>query len=377
MQQVYYIIKSMLYFAFRMFSQQRLDVVFYYPQHFNKSKEGDIPFFKPLIESCKSNGLSYLLLEEPDANVSTPRNSQAVPFDFPWLLILVLRKLLPLFVKQKAQEREQQIGRILKKTILRSLHFNNYIVLSQSMLGVFRGLGPQAQLFELQHGIIHANKSAYVLGDSIAEAVEANQLKLLLSGKGYQTVLASANDYYSRSTTVIGSHELSVNKPHTHFNGNVLVSLQFTRDHSQELNDLMFQDLAAFLKQYANSTWTFYLKNHPRFNNEVPLDLLLQQENVQQAPILLSDCFDLCSMHVTSYSTTAFEAASLGIPSYFLLENGGHNYFQKDFQYPFSDKTFEEVIASFSKLQAPLKEWYARFYDSYSEKTFLATLKKV
>lgn len=376
MRFAYYIIKSFVHFTLQVFSKKKVDVVFYYPQHFNKSKEGNIPFFEQLTSSCKDNGLSYVLFEEPDINVSNHRNNQAIPFDFPWLLVLFLRKALSLVSKQKIREREQKIGEILKKTIFRNFYFENYVVLSQSMLGVFRGLGPTAKLFELQHGIIHAKKESYIHAEAVAQTIADNQVNLLFSGTGFQSALASANSYYAKHAAVIGSHKVTISKPFTTFNGNILISLQFTRDHSLELNQELFKNLQQFLQEYAATDWTFYLKNHPRFNNEVPVDKLLQQQNVREAPELLSECFECCSMHVTAYSTTSFEAASLGIPTCFLSVNGGHDYFRKDFDYPFIDKTLEELVDSYTDLAEPLKDWYANFYDSFSESAFLRALNK-
>ena len=51
-----------------------------------------------------------------------------------------------------------------------TLSFRNYIVLSQSMLSIFRSINPDAKLFDLQHGIIHPNHNAYLKKYRIAFA---------------------------------------------------------------------------------------------------------------------------------------------------------------------------------------------------------------
>ena len=65
------------------------DVIFYCPQHFNRSENGENPYFEKLIKSCIENNLSYLLLEEPDRNTYSPRSKIATKFDL-WFYIIII-----------------------------------------------------------------------------------------------------------------------------------------------------------------------------------------------------------------------------------------------------------------------------------------------
>ena len=47
--------------------------------------------------------------------------------------------------------------------------FKHYITLSQSMLSIFKGINPNAKLYDLQHGIIHNNKKNYLV-NGVAES---------------------------------------------------------------------------------------------------------------------------------------------------------------------------------------------------------------
>ena len=52
-------------------------VLFYYPQHFNRTDQGTNPFFDKLLETCDRHGVAYRLYEEPDRATDKPRNTKA------------------------------------------------------------------------------------------------------------------------------------------------------------------------------------------------------------------------------------------------------------------------------------------------------------
>ena len=80
-------IKLLLYLK----SKTKTDILFYYPSYL--SQKSKLPtFLVPLITSVKKNNLSYLVIEEPNLNQKLSRSKEATPFDFLWLLIILLRK---------------------------------------------------------------------------------------------------------------------------------------------------------------------------------------------------------------------------------------------------------------------------------------------
>ena len=58
--------RSILYFIVLIFRKREYDVIFYYPQHFNRGNKNKNNYFKNLIESCKDKGLRFIVFEEPD-----------------------------------------------------------------------------------------------------------------------------------------------------------------------------------------------------------------------------------------------------------------------------------------------------------------------
>ena len=73
---------SFYYFLKHLFIKTEVDVLFYYPQHFNRGVKDENLFFAPLYQSCKSNNKSYLIFEEPDRKSNKNRNNHVIPFDF-------------------------------------------------------------------------------------------------------------------------------------------------------------------------------------------------------------------------------------------------------------------------------------------------------
>jgi len=359
-------IESCFHFFKLLFIENKVDVVFYYPQHFNRGGNGENLFFEPLYQACKRNSISYLVFEEVDLNSDKPRDKDVIPFDFIFYVILILRKL---------KMTDIIIGKFLSKTFLRRLKFTNCIVLSQSMLEVFRSVNNKAKLFDFQHGIIHSSKKNYIEGHHVSDRISSNKIKLLLSGLGYKNILSDADktNYLKDNSHVIGVPKMNSETFHNCSNNNILVTLQFTSDHTKIQNDKLLKELDEFID--ANSLYTFYLKNHPRFNNEVDLKSLADKKNVKTASLQLADCFQICSIHVTAYSTTAFECARFGIPTIFLNPlKEDFNMFETDFLYPLKND-LNYIDQHYLECSTLVKKWESEYYSTFDELKFISLLK--
>ena len=368
-------LKSFFFFCSGIIIKRKFDVVFYYPQHFNRGVNSENQYFKQLLQSCDTNNVTYIVFEEPDFTIKGKRNYKAIPFDFLYLFTLFLRKF---YNREKPiQSIDQKIGRFIAKIFFKNLHFKSYITLSQSMLSVFRGINPNAILYDLQHGIIHNNKINYLVDGKAESNLVDNNVHLLLSGESYKNVLVSneIGNYFQNHAFVVGSNIQSKNILHEKFNYNILITLQFTHDHTSEQNELFFAELYEFIR-VSNKDVNFYLKHHPRFNNEVDLSEILKQPNINIAPSDINSCFDLCSLHATAYSTSTFDAALLGIPTILIPSESKFNYFQKDFNYPLNQSIDNFKDNSFYREKSKIiKEWATAYYTTYNESKFLNLLR--
>ena len=370
-----YIIKSMLFFLSGVLIKRKYDVVFYYPQHFNRGKNNENLFFKHLLLSCDSNNISYIVFEEPDFTIKSIRNSKATPFDFIYLVVILFRKLFSSEIT--TQLKDQKIGSLITKVFFRQFHFKNYITLSQSMLSVFRGINPSAILYDLQHGIIHNNKKNYLVNGIAESNLFVNDANLLLCGESYQKILEVNEklDYFKNHTLVIGSDISYRNTIHKEFNKNILITLQFTHDHSVKENAILLKELSEFISS-VKADVNLHLKHHPRFNNEVDLSELLKLSNVMIAPDDINECLSFCSLHATTYSTSTFEAALLGIPTILLASENEFNYFQNEFDYPLNILIDElDSIEFYQEKSKIIKDWAIAFYSPFNEHKFLNLLR--
>ena len=200
----------------------------------------------------------------------------------------------------------------------------------------------------------------------------------MLNGPSYREILLKSDksNYFKSNTFVIGNTNPLERKHHKCFNNNVLVTLQFTRDHTIEQNIMFLDKLILFIENTEKNV-IFYLRNHPRFNDEIDLSNLYKIDNVNLAPKCLDKCYSLCSLHLTEYSTSVFESSLLGIPTILLSSNKNFNYFENEFKYPIDYKKINDFISveNYQISSNIVKKWASSYYDKFNEKQFLKLFK--
>tara|TARA_B100001964_G_scaffold173778_1_gene191436 strand:- start:182 stop:1312 length:1131 start_codon:yes stop_codon:yes gene_type:complete len=373
----YHFIYSFFYFLKQAFRKKHYQIIFYAPHHFNRGKNMENLFFTKLLKICQTQGISYLHLEEPDLYSNQKRSRIAIPFDFIYYLVILLRK----FMRSEISyiEKDKKIGSFIKKIFFRRITFDNYITISQSMLSLFRGIYNDAKQFDLQHGTIHSRKEGYLNDGLVSRNLKENDTHLLLSGMAYKELLIQneKENYFRNHIEVIGTSMFSESNANTsNLNKNILVSLQFTHDHSESENQQIASILEKFIKR--EPFFQFYLRSHPRFNNEIDLDRFLSFSNVSLISGSLLDNFSKCALHLTTYSTTVFEAALQGIPTCFLYSDSPKmNIFDSQYNYPFYKASLTEFYNKYSAFSLQVKTWAERFYQPLNKDSFLKALKNV
>jgi len=367
--------RSILYFIVLIFRKREYDVIFYYPQHFNRGNKNKNNYFKHLIESCKDKGLRFIVFEEPDFSSRFKRNDEAEPFDVIFYFILLLRKLI--FLKSYNSRKDKIIGKILAQLFFKRIYFKSLVTISQSMVNVFRGMDQDCAIFDLQHGIIHPNKKNYLENNIPAENLKNNNVNVLFFGKSFQDLLImhDSTSFFKDRSFVIGSHIFESKNYHTSFNYKILVTLQFTHDHTNIENKTLLESLIKIISN-SNRKNLFFLKHHPRFNNDINIDVLLDQDNVTLAPSNLKKCFETCSLHITSYSTCVFDASLVGIPTLIVNPLKKFDYFKKYFEYNFEYEINDFVDTKFYfKQSIKVKQWAKSYYNTYNENFFLSLIR--
>ncbi|AFV98010.1 hypothetical protein B649_08490 [Candidatus Sulfuricurvum sp. RIFRC-1] len=386
-----YLFRSFFFFLF--LKKKHYDIIFYYPAHFNRGEGGKNVFFEPLYALCKKNNLCFLILEEPELfQNSSLRNAEAVPFDAILILILILRKLIPLRLFHTFEHREWFIAKILKPLFFRKISFSNYIVLSNSMLGFFRGLNPDAKLYDYQHGLIMSEHLGYVDNDHMtAPWIKLNEANVLVYGKGFQELLkhATADRYYQEHCFVLGQNLTSCLR-HNYGKRTILFSLQFA-DPDPVFNTKIRDIIEGFFKKYQNFFRTnnikILLKHHPRFQNDIDPSPLFCFDFTELYTGDLQTAMEQCDVHMTFDSTTTFEMASAGIPT-LLIKNElmSPEYYVRDYHYPLgtqSDEGMIEVLTQYLNTPAAYHEdshnvyrWYKSYYEEIDDRLFISLMKE-
>ncbi|MBE51029.1 MAG: hypothetical protein CMP51_04985 [Flavobacteriales bacterium] len=360
-----YIFKSLLFFLKLIINPLKIDVLFYYPQHFNRGKKGENFYIDHLVDTCKNSNKEILIFEEPDIYTEKIRNDNSIPFDFIYFLIIFLRKL---------GLKEHQIGKLMSITLLRNLKFDNVIILSQSLLVFFRHLSRFSKVFDLQHGIIYSNKENYLSKGRVVSTLLENNVQFLVYGNKFkETIIANMDNYFKQKVHVIGYYINNEVTLHQDFNHNILVTLQFTDDHTFDQNNILIESLIHYFT--INNEYNFFLRDHPR-NVSFDYSRLLEFPNVNHCEsINIIDSFKKSSIHLTAYSTSTFEASMYGIPTIFVnpLFND-FNIFDKEYKYPV-DKDLRKIILNYKNYSTLVKQWSKGFYEGYNEKCFLSAIE--
>ena len=375
MMNLFLFIYSFFYFVINIFQVKHYQIIFYSPSHFNRGNNFDNLFLKDFFRVCNKENISFLFLEEPYVYSHHKRSKQAVPFDFIYYLIIFLRKIMGSEMCQI--ESDKKIGRFLKNIFFRNFTFDNYITISQSMLSVFNGINPIVKSFDVQHGTIHAKKKSYLYDGIVSNNLLKNNVHVLLNGIGFKEILVKndRSDFFLNNSHVAGA-SFNIKNDITRIpNKNVIVSLQFTHDHTYEQNAEIANLLENEIK--ANSSFHFFLRNHPRFNGEIDLSRFLALPNVSLISGSLEDCFLKCSIHLTYYSTVSFEAALSSIPTCFLkhLSFDFGDIFNSQYSYPYYDFNLSEIFDNYYLCSVNSKKWAAKFYQKFSKHTFLKSIK--
>ncbi|MEC9209825.1 MAG: hypothetical protein VX762_05300 [Bacteroidota bacterium] len=363
------------------------DVIFYYPQHFNRSKEGTNPFFEPLISLCEEKSLHYLLLEEPDNKTRFPKNKNAIQFDIYFYVILFLRKITPLIFFKNYETREQWIGNSMKKITFNKFNSRTVFTLSNSMGGFWRGYNRKSRIIDYQHGIIDKTQPGFFNKGKVPSHISENNKEVAVWGKGFYDIFNQDKKYYKDKVHVLGYSELNEQEKGTiQCENKILFSLQFVPESGIDITQKMLvkikQELEELNTLSQEKTPKVILRNHPRHNNVVDLTSLVNEFKfvsiMPENEVLSNQDYFL---HVTFYSTTAFEMAMKKIPTYFLITETilYGNTFLQDYNYPITQNTsLKELFTLYQNDKAIrnahvclVKKWSNYYFQPINKNVFL------
>ncbi|WP_336594274.1 hypothetical protein [Bacteroides acidifaciens] len=368
---------------------KKTDVVLYCPQHFNRSTKGTNPYFDSIVEVCKENGVKYLIMEEPDSGTSNPRNPRYMKADAFFWIATIMRKLMRVTHKGKSVvEIDAKIAHIWDIVTFHKFRAKRYITISNSMINVLAELNSNGVVYDYQHGIIFNGHPGYfVERNKLAPSYAKSNRRVMLWGTLYRHAFDGAlfKDELCKRIKVVGYPiQTSVIDIVYQERKYIVISLQITSDgemwykHSTKM-------LYECLEQLKQSGCKVLLKHHPRFNNEVDLnDVITKYPFVEFTSKSLVELVSLALFHITWSSTTSFEFANFGVPTYFLIDEvlpHGATIFYEQYHYPLYEsmsllevmarRTDKFVYTSDCKI---VKEWYDSAYAPFDKKLMLKIL---
>lgn len=384
-----YFFSSFLSFCKHILLGKKMDVVLYYPQHFNRSTKGTNPYFDSIVEVCKENGVKYLIMEEPDGETSNPRDPQCMKADAFFWIVTIMRKLIRVTHKRKISvEIDAKIAHVLDTVTFHKFRAKRYITISNSMINVLAELNPTGIVYDYQHGIIFNGHPGYfVEKDSLVPSFAKSNRRIMLWGKLYRHSFDRVlfkDELYKRIKVVgypIQTSAIDIVCQKREF---VVISLQITSDdeiwykHSTKM-------LYDCLEQLEKSGRKVLLKHHPRFNNEVDLSVITTKYPfVEFTSKPLVELVSLALFHITWSSTTSFEYANYGIPTFFLIDevlSYGTTIFYEQYHYPlYESMSLLEVVTRIADKHVykedckVVKEWYDSAYAPFDKGQMLKIL---
>lgn len=384
------IFHSFLQIAFRIIFARKAQVLFYYPQHFNRSAAGTNPFFDPLLQTCEEAGISYKLLEEPDWGTDKPRNPRAIKADAFFVLVLILRKLVKLAGIKDFYAAEPHVARLVNILTFGRLRYPRYVTISGSMQHLFLALHTKAIVYDTQHGVLTKyHKTFFDEHKQLRSVFTDARLHWLMWGEGYRKAfIRGEEDLLSDKVHVIGYPIAKNVISNSGFREKIIViSLQLTADYDEETLHIEKEMVGDFIAQLDGIGYKVLIKHHPRYNNIISVDDWFERYNyIEETKLPLIELVKIARIQLIVHSTTTFEFAEYGIPSFVMINSKrviGKEVFYDDFQYPlYKGLSLHDVLTRIEdrkQYQADgevVKDWYYKFYTPFRKDVFQHLITK-
>ena len=392
---------SMAFFLSNLFVKRHYDVIFFYPAHFNRGYNGENAFFEELYKTCDAHGIDYLVIEEPTFKAADRRSDKAVPFDFVYICVFLLRKLSKSKDPDTFSPNEWKIAKILKPLLFLRFSFDNYVVLSKSMMAFFRGLQKDAAIYDYQHGIVYSTHIGYFekSGD-VMHYLRQNDANVLLFGRGFLKLLLEKDStgYYRTHAFVTGyPKRIDISRsmtPRERWRTPLKIIL-FTStivDDTLESHIRQYETILNFFRSHTKFFESrglhILFKHHPRYECSIDMSELFALPFVSACKRPIDSALEQSFLHMTMVSTSTFEASGIGVPT--LLWNRFYEeieaIFIDEYAFPLGLLDDETLLTRIERYLADeahyleesqrVQNWYRTYYEPFQEKRFISLLSK-
>ena len=393
---------SMRYFLKLIFIGKEYDVVFVSTTAFNRGKNGKNFFFKPMIECCKKNGLSYVVFEDTSFRsfVDYKINKNSIPFDFISVIQIIFRKIYHIRNKgfetsDKVYFRELKISKFIKKLFFKKFHSKVYITLIWNNVTLWRCINPNSCVVDYQHAFIYDGEEYYMKDGRPPRLKSDNNVVALVHGDWYKNLLIDADKsgFYNKNNVItVGLNKASNPSQKKSFNNKkILFTLQLTPDFLDKKVNKRYVEIvkkiidtnAEFLSK---NNYEIIFKHHPRYNRHDCPDIYIEHDFVRfESKKPLSDLLNSVSLHMTLHSSSTFDAATISIPTIFidmLEEISPNEMFLEQYEYPCKDLVIKDyndlkkILTNIDNNEAykaccdDVHQWSKDFYHDFDETVF-------
>ena len=392
---------SMNYFLKLMFFKKNFDVVFVSSTSFNRGENGENVLFKPMIECCKKNNLSYVIFEDTyfKSHIDFKLTENSISFDFILIIQIILKKIYNLIYKQpisldETYFQDLKVSKILKNLFFRRFNSKIYITLIWNNVTLWRCINPSASVVDYQHGYIYDGEEEFMKDGRPPRVKLDNNVEALVHGDRYKSVLIN-NDksgfYNENNVITVGLNKPSYFKKNfSEINKKILFTLQLVDDFDKEINERYVKTIEKLIDNNSeyllSNNYEIIFKHHPRYASELCPKININQNFVSfddKTP--LSELFNKVSLHMTFHSTCAFDAASIGLPTIFVDMHESFSpdeMFLNQYQYPCNDlvikdyKNFKQILKNINNEKIynhycdDVYEWSKEFYHDFDEEAF-------
>jgi len=341
-------LRSFAFFFKLLFRKKEYDVIFVNSVVFNRNDNGGNSLFQPFFEVCERLKLNYIIIEDADLKgeyKQFERNRDAIPFDFISLISIILRKLFNKKIsKLNSLEKDIFISKILKRYFLYNLDSKIYITLIWNKVTLWRLLSPEATVVDYQHGITMNGHKGYLLDGRPPAIKTFNNITTLVFSNKIKKILINndkTNFYNNENVITVGVNNELMNLSNID-KKIILFTLQLTPDFSKKINTNYIKTLReivnSILKHLEKNDYKIVLKHHPRYSDN--FDLTFNHDFITISDDNLEELLKKAKLHITFNSTSAIDAALLGIPSIFIdlqKEFSPKDIFFDQFHYPFDN----------------------------------------
>ncbi|MDA9578173.1 hypothetical protein N9S10_03905 [Gammaproteobacteria bacterium] len=395
------VFSSMCYFLKLIFIAKDYDVVFVSSETFNRGSNGENVNFKPMIEFCKKNNLKYIIFEDTYFKSYTDytKNEESISLDFILIAQIILKKIHNLIYKKptnidEVYSQELKVSKILKILFFKKFNSAVYITLIWNNVTLWRCINPSACIVDYQHGVINNGHEGYIKYNEPPKVKLKNNITTLVYGDWFKRTLIEndkSNFYNEKNVITVGASKIlnEKNKILTN-NKRIIFTLQLTPDFQKKENEHYVKILDKLIDANAHflseNNYKIIFKHHPRYSTHHCPDINMKYDFINfdnKTPT--SDLLKSASLHMTFHSTSAFDAATIHIPTIFIdmFEPFSPNdMYLNQYKYPCRDliikdyKDFKNILVNIDNKEIynhccdDVYQWSKEFYHDFNEFIF-------